>query len=178
MKNYIRDILFTSNDVYKIYGYDKIVFHDIEMYKHILIFYRENDIIWIIKASDNNKSLEIVFCVDYSFLLIHSINKEEYLLPEDTFEKLTIKWDEEFMNNYNLSSYDDIMKAVDRFEQNINNILTNYVIFTNIINHNNDNDIINFNIIIYYKYKYWLFVCNNKKILRPYFLRDFIPNVD
>jgi hypothetical protein len=185
IKNYIRDILFTSNDVYKIYGYDKIVFHDIEMYKNILIFYKENNIIWIIKASDDNNSFDIVLSLDFSCLLIQNtisniccINKEEYLLPEDTFEKLTIKWDEEFMNTYNLSSYDEIMKAVDRFEQTINNILNNYVVITNIINHNNDNDIINFNIIIYYKYKYWLFVCNNKKILRPYFLRDFIPNVD
>jgi hypothetical protein len=186
----IIDIIFTSTDMYKIYGYDKIMFHDIEMYKYILIYYchRESNLIWIFKKSIDSESLEVLFYVDIECLLINTkrhiinninkVDKVDFILSEDTLEKFTIKWDEYFINKYNLLPYDTIMKNIDKIEQSIiasnlsNNAICKY------INHRFDNNIINCTILIYDNYKYWLLVCNNKKILRPYFLRDFIPNVD
>jgi hypothetical protein len=186
IKMYIRDFLFTKFNLHKIYGYEKIICHDIEMYKHILIVYRndvQSNIIWILKKSIDSNLIEVVFYVDITFLLINSINKVVSILPEDTFENFTVKWDKEFINNYNLPPYDTIMKEVNTFEQSINKqMIDNYDLRKTFsikpICHNTNNNIMNFNIIIYDKYKYWLLVCNNKKILRPYFLRDFIPNVD
>ncbi len=82
------------------------------------------------------------------------------------------------MKNYKLLPYNKIMKEVDKIEQDIiANNLSNDSCCKD-INNCFDNNIINYNLIVYYKYKYWLLVFNNNKILRPYFLRDFIPNLD